>query len=155
VSDIKDYFQSVDKSNQLWNWILAKRKMLWKIYLNPNLNFSLKSNIFLERVINTCIKPLDRPWRKRMVLSVKELERDPVKPCVICFELMFFALQWTRELDPVAPTFWRQWRAGHTVTWCTGMGHSWPVGPCCSAFGRGWYTMQYSVLFWFIYFRHV
>jgi len=40
-----------------------------------------------------CKKPLDCPWRKRMFLAVKELERDPVKACMMRFELMFFALQ--------------------------------------------------------------
>ena len=40
-----------------------------------------------------------------MFLAVKELERDQVKPCMIRLELMFFALQRTRELNSVVPIF--------------------------------------------------
>ena len=39
-----------------------------------------------------------------MALSVKELERDPVMPFVIGFELTLLSIQRTRETSPVTPT---------------------------------------------------
>jgi hypothetical protein len=64
------------------------------MHLSPHTQISGENQGFFHTwVIGTRKTPLDCPWRKRMFLAVKELERDTVKECVICIELVFFALQ--------------------------------------------------------------
>jgi hypothetical protein len=74
--------------------VFRKIKMFRNTHLSPNTYISDENRgVCHTWVISTYKKPFDCPWRKRMFLAVKELERDPFKACMMRFELMFFALQ--------------------------------------------------------------